>query len=568
MFSNLTIVGYQFLAEIKDMPAAYQHLRVRLRMEQTRLLNWGEKVGLLGELFDRPSQELGSNRNLIIDVLLEIQVLIKSCAKVSTKYDPVVASKASPSSTEASFDKRFSRGTNTLLRKVLTILEKTPELKGRMQWAMIKQDSFKSNVEKLISYNNSIEALLDRTSIDQLRVMQHQTNMAMLQLNSKVDELKEMSLAMQMKTPSHPGDRTDRLSRASTLVAAHEDENSSFACLADFKARQQLVESKDSGAGLNPIKRNDITIKSPNSTRSDATYQDKSVWIEWKASVIEENRPSSWYRMIDDRVRKLVTLLGSPNKPKQFRAPQCVGYIHQKNHEKKQYALVYEKPSNTLSKSTPVSLQELMRTSRMPSLTKRVAVANAIAQSLMYLHSVNWLHKGIRSNNIVFFMSPGKEPDYGEPILSGFEYARPDLTGETTEPTPSYSEHDIYRHPNTHGGRRPRSKKSDDVYSLGVVLIEIAYWRGIGEIVELPADEKPAEDMVKTVREALLGQRYMDVVEALGGETYKEVVRKCLTGGEELGLPESAEETDPEVGAAMLQVYSTDILGKLSTINA
>ena len=43
-------------------------------------------------------------------------------------------------------------------------------------------------------------------------------------------------------------------------------------------------------------------------------------------------------------------------------------------------------------------------------------------------------------------------------------------------------------------------------------------------------------------------------------------MRKCLLGGEELGLYKNTEETDPEVGAAMLKVYSIEVVAKLGDI--
>ncbi len=120
-------------------------------------------------------------------------------------------------------------------------------------------------------------------------------------------------------------------------------------------------------------------------------YQSKHVWIELKTCVTDDHHPPWWDRMIEDRVKQLAMLLGSSRKPQEFRIPQCLGYIHQ----------MTEKPGRNLpAATTTVSLLDIFRTIRMPSLTKRKQLAQSIAQSLMYLHSVNWPHKAIRSNNI------------------------------------------------------------------------------------------------------------------------------------------------------------------------
>ena len=562
--STLNRLGYQLLAEVEGMPAAYQHIRVRFRVEQTRLLNWGEKVGLVEELLDHPSKTLQLDRNLVFDILLEIQALFKDCVKITDKYDHKVPLGQDPAQVEAPFDRRFPRGTNAVLTKILNVVEKTPQVGGRLKWAMVKQEAFKATLEKLIGYNDAIEGLLDRTSIGQLHEMQHQTYMVMLQLNSKVDELKQMSMAIQVKTQPLDRQTPNGLSRASTLVAGQDDENASLAGLVDFKARQRQVEQEGSSVNLQPIRADAVVLKSSDSTRSEAVYFGKSVWIEWKAYVPDNHFPPSWDRMIEDRVKQLAKLLGSPGKPKEFRAPQCLGYIEEKSEEKRSFGFVYEKPGDVAPTTKPVSLLELIKTTKMPSLTKRRALAQAISQSLMYLHSVNWLHKGIRSNNVVFFGQPGNEVTLAEPVLSGFEYARPDLTGEMTEPTPRYSENDVYKHPHTLSIARPRSKKSDDVYSMGVVLIEIAHWRSIADIVSLPKDTKAARAMVKKVRGILIEREFLEGIEGIAGELYQEAVRKCLTGGEELGLSKNADETDPEVGAAIHETYSKEIVGRIS----
>ena len=167
-----------------------QHLRVRLRIEQTRLLNWGQKIGLIEEKLNDPSQVLQLNRNLIIDILLEIQALFRSCVAIQDKFDQLGPQKSKEGVTAASnrdlLNRRFSKGTNTMLSKTLGFLEKAPEVPRRLQWATLKRDQFEGLAEKLIDYNTSIEALLDSTAVDQLQTLQQQTHMAMLQLNSNV----------------------------------------------------------------------------------------------------------------------------------------------------------------------------------------------------------------------------------------------------------------------------------------------------------------------------------------------------------------------------------------------
>ena len=82
----LTEVGYEMLSTAKHMPADLQFLRVRLKTEEHRLLDWG-KVANLSEddrLFNR---SVKLNRHLVNDILHETQMLLLDCCKVGGSYD-------------------------------------------------------------------------------------------------------------------------------------------------------------------------------------------------------------------------------------------------------------------------------------------------------------------------------------------------------------------------------------------------------------------------------------------------------------------------------------------------
>src|SRR5436189_4382105 len=117
------------------MPSQYRHLRTRLRIEQTRLVTWAEKVGLVQELLEEPSRTLSMNKNLIMDILLEIQAAFKSVVKISTVYDQVVPQ-------QELVAKGSSRSQISILRRTLDHIEKPSKLIARLEWAMIKQGNF------------------------------------------------------------------------------------------------------------------------------------------------------------------------------------------------------------------------------------------------------------------------------------------------------------------------------------------------------------------------------------------------------------------------------------------
>jgi serine/threonine protein kinase len=300
-------------------------------------------------------------------------------------------------------------------------------------------------------------------------------------------------------------------------------------------------------------------------TRCEATFGSQHVWIEWKEYDSDHQNPE-WGTIITQRVKNLVTLLASSKKSPYFNVPQCLGYFSIVGNTPNitRYGFVYQKPQSVPPKTPYTTLYSQLLSDSKPSLTQRIALAHTIARSLMYLHSVNWLHKGLRSNNIMFFFpkTTSGRPSYSSPIVSGFEYSRVDLVDEFTELIPEHSEHDIYRHPQTLASVHLRSKKSHDIYSLGIILIEIAHWKQIQDIVGLPEEKKQAKKMIRNLRGMLLWEDFVIDLEGLVGDSYSHAVVACLeglVGGE-------VDEENPTVGVQIQEEFHDRVVAKLSSV--
>ena len=337
-----------------------------ISIEQSQLLNWRQKIGLVAEELDKPSRVLQQNRNLIIDVLLEVQALFKDCVVIEAKYDHLMPQKqtstTAASSSQDTFDQRFPKGAYTMLSKTLGFLSKIPETPKRLQRAVVKKEKFEKLIQKLVDYNASVEALLDSTIIDQLQQMRQQTCMALLQLNSNVSELKEFSMAMQIKPAAAP-DRRDGLAIPSRELLS--DSGVDIARLADFKTKQVQLDTLTLDATWEPVNQADVVLGVSGEYRAEGKYQDKHVWIEWKNADMNYNPNPRWNcmiesrmienRMIENRINKPALLLRSTNKPPEFNAPQCLGYFHDETEER--YGFLYLKPSNVPQDTPPTSLR-------------------------------------------------------------------------------------------------------------------------------------------------------------------------------------------------------------------
>lgn len=122
------------------------------------------------------------------------------------------------------------------------------------------------------------------------------------------------------------------------------------------------------------------------------------------------------------------------------------------------------------------------------------------------------------------------------PYLVGFEYSRPE-EGSTTGARDDDKDRNLYRHPNLQAVAGDSFTKVHDLYSLGVVLLEVAVWCTTSKIYEKRYERAPAR-VIKTLADStridpkLMHQQYVKVAKAkipyLMGEAYLKAVLACL----------------------------------------
>ncbi|KAI9808065.1 MAG: hypothetical protein M1827_007530 [Pycnora praestabilis] len=604
---------YEFVSDIQDMPADCQYLRIRLEIEHHRLLDWSTVAGLLdgkGDSFEDELQaKLKLDRSLLLAVLTEIQATLMKFAKMHGKYEELRpteetygakattnghtpktlpymnAQRSAPQVKDASSsEKRLVQDRyRSVKKRVMGAVEVAPRLPRRLQWVAIDAQKFEALLKRLTELNGFMEGLMDDHKQEALHHAQHETHLEVLQLNTRMEDLTQLIKAMTIGAVIESARviTTNGLNRSNTSLREKEHEKQSLLSLAKFKEYQTQIEAepsqKSDAVETTKLDRRLIKIISNpaemSDRRAEALYDGKTVWIEWKEYETSYGPEPSPDPVIVHRVKQLAALLGNTDKPKEFRAPHCLGYFDdngngQDQEDMSRFGFVFEKPNDVPQTTEPRSLLELFSKPK-PSLTKRIALAQSIANSILYLHSVNWLHKGLRSHNIVFFYDENgnNEPDYVNPYLSGFDYARPARSEEMTEKPPENAEYDVYRHPSTHGdGPRTDYKKSYDIYSLGVILIELVHWKRIDKIIGIPDLSKARPPAINRIRKQLLEENYLPDIEAGVGIIYEKVVRTCLGGAEAFGLGKKADETDSYVGAVLQRAFLNMVVDQLEKI--
>src|SRR5204863_7904256 len=124
----------------------------------------------------------------------------------------------------------------------------------------------------------------------------------------------------------------------------------------------------------------------------------------WRAMEITNNE--EFAHVLYSRVENLARLLHpATRKPSSYGALDCIGFYPDYIHSR--YGFVYSLPR---AEMVPTTLQQLLVKSSSnlsavrPHLGARFVLARRIARSLLQLHVSGWLHKGLCSQNILFFL--------------------------------------------------------------------------------------------------------------------------------------------------------------------
>ena len=298
--------------------------------------------------------------------------------------------------------------------------------------------------------------------------------------------------------------------------------------------RWRLVTSgddKDDG-----IRCRGVYQRPTNTLRGTSVSEDVDVFVEWTRFDLDISLDAKLhlYQRIDNLARMLHS---SSNRHPDLHTLDCVGYVE--DVPRTRYGIVYLAPPTSAAAPTPSAIQtlaHLLAKSPTPDLNVRFKLAHTLAIALWSCHSLDWLHKTLCPQNILFFNDPdptvdttSSPPVLGPPHLAGFDSSRPDHLDEMTVASRNEIGQDLYRHPLSLGVWRQKYRKSFDIYSLGLVLLEIGLWKGL----EVFCRGKHGKYTPAALRDKIV----QVVVPGLGAKTgrvYRGVVERCL-GYEDVG---------------------------------
>lgn len=582
------------------MDESYRYLRVQVQVEQQRFLSFAMEAGLL-HTEKKLCATLQVNHVLLINILKEINSLFKKYEKKNKKYVRIIGRNnvswgdecepqtnlmellcvpsADSSDEDVSTDgkKPFSLSrsfrkvgfrTAAVARAIRTIATEP----RRLVWVSVDQEEFEVLVVKLKDLNSILIGLLHTSGGKKLEKAVEKNYLELLQLRNDVQSLRALIKALgptlgvchRNDDMFHSAASNDPISEAARVEGlADEAKRQSLLDLAKLKLRHMEIDQPHTVCAstkfydLESISLDlsvfniseDYLHQSIHSQerRLMTSWNNQSVWFEW----IEQSSNGFTVESPSEKRVALLTRLLCDGIPSGFRAPKCLGYVKSSDCEPKfKFGIVFERPSGLDTKMPLTTLRQLLATTSIPSLTNRLSLCSALADCLFSFHAVDWLHKGLRSDNILFFSTGTTRNTLASPYITGYDLSRPSEVSEMTEKPPFDPLSDLYRHPHAQFGEwRNSYRKAYDIYSLGVILIEIALWEPIENILGFKDLARLEPKKLRGIRDGLLGVTDDDVgldcCEAIGaspdllmkianqcGDSYRDVVEICLEATE------------------------------------
>lgn len=305
------------------------------------------------------------------------------------------------------------------------------------------------------------------------------------------------------------------------------------------------------------LPRNDVSLDNLAGRLQCGTINGRDIIVDFKSFM--PNMTEGGDEVLDEptsvtkrRILQLAALLHQ-RRSNRFRTLPCHGFF--RDSTKSRYGFVFDVLPGRVRK--PINLLEILIAKPMvknsdprPALERRYALSLSLAIALSQFHTVGWVHKSLRSENVLFFPSEASKSGISElrdPYIVGFEFARenPGLSEQ------AYGDIDIrqelYKHPEQWGQPTRKFQQMHDVYSLGVVLLEIGLWRPVSRLEQNGFQNVHLKE--RSDVQALLIRQAKDKLPFYAGISFAKVVERCLSGDFESEQSFSVQEnaSDQEI---------------------
>jgi hypothetical protein len=521
---NGSVVGLQVISKARASNTALLNFRTKLDLEIARLLLWGKNSGLS---IDHLHESLQPVSPLLLSILGNIARSIESTDKLKSAYGIELAEdnrtegartpSPIPAGTVESLNLLPNAGLTAELRRHHALAEKLRSklpLHRKVKWAVWNEARATKFVDSIKDYVNGLNQLLTES-----------------QKAANDQDFLAMKIAL---LGTSWNKRPQSLQALFTATEGRYNSLAQSAHLAQLRLEIEMEEVAPSppstgGVPALPLLIGSESLKDLDTTRSYAEFHQSQVIVEW-TSLTSKDASGERGRNLMKQAAKLVTLFqGLHVRPEEYLVLQCVGYVDHRDHVPAKYGMVFAAPDSRPLKDSFTTLNDYLSSREyedfQPSLGSRFELARQLTKAFLQFHQLGWLHKGIRSHNIVFFPRDDKASTHG-PYILGFDYSRPNTEqGISDKPSPD-PEFDLYRHPACQGEPSESFQLRYDLFSIGLLLFEIYKWRPLSNY---RAKMEGANVTPSAFVERLISTESADL-EFRMGEHYRAAVMTCLRG--------------------------------------
>ncbi|KAF5227596.1 hypothetical protein FAUST_11666 [Fusarium austroamericanum] len=196
-----------------------------------------------------------------------------------------------------------------------------------------------------------------------------------------------------------------------------------------------------------------------------------------EATQYPESLPDTEIEVLKERIAGLALLLKLAGQP-YFKA--LPSYSADPTREPTSlYSLL---PTTSRKNFDKFGMTKRLSRNTLPTLEERYRLAHALSDGNLSLLSVSWLHKSLCSWNVLLFRSRTSQGtiDFDKPLIVGFGVSRREKPEEVTIDTRDLnSPLQLWQHPDLCGSTHVRFQPKYDLYSLGLILFEIAMWQDL-----------------------------------------------------------------------------------------
>ncbi|OCK88557.1 uncharacterized protein K441DRAFT_681764 [Cenococcum geophilum 1.58] len=508
------VQGFNFLVAAVKMPETCAALRLRLIMEYNNLLVWGKVAGLIeNEEGSKISSILGADQLVMASILSEIRFLLESFAELNGRYKEL-----KPYGNKEEQDQAGSHAATIDLGKEvssMTLLYERTKTKRPHPWDVTKFIAASKKLGAMMKHPNRIVwAVVDESNFKTL----------LKRLHELVAHLHGLMGGHQIQTLL---DTTRKTYLEMVQVRSSVSELKSLMIAAVLLGSQGYQQRNDQ------ILRELARLKNLNAPLSQNGENPDSTCIKAEQlKYLRENSLQAWTK---------ATYVKPGCSPRRV-------WI-----EWKQYTMEHVQGDD--SHDLKIHPNTLRWTAELAAL-----LASPKPDDFCTPHCFGYFDDSTSRRFGWVFKIPG---------MSGFEYSRPDNEGtsECSKPKPQW---DLYRWPDIQRAepQEKNSRKTYDIYSLGLILLEIANWKSLGEIMGFRDVTKLPLKESRGIRSKLLDpdSPYLAQVLETVGKKYHAVVRRCIQGHEGFGIEENDDERSAETGLKLQREYTKEVVHKLKSI--